>query len=259
MSPENIVPVSPRLIAGRDGIELFFQRFRSSHQKDFGWRFERMVYAGSSWSEPETVSPFQGMPDTRYGVAALPDDRRLLAHNATEYIPMHTRERMTAGLPRLRAGSAPVDRERIEILTLEPSDAAVAPPVRVELSGYEGARRDTRGPPRRPPITVGPDLPAALGRHAPHSHPLQVHVAQRRDAAAAFRWAVDHNAWTGGADRARWEYMSYNGGAGSRRRWRPSPAAAASGPSSASRGNNPATQHLYTRPATRRRATGASP
>ena len=99
LSPENIVPVSPRLVAGPDGIELFFQRFRSSHQKDFGWRLERIVYAGSSWSDPETVSPFQGMPDTRYGVAALPDDRRLLAHNATEYIPMHTRERMDAGLP----------------------------------------------------------------------------------------------------------------------------------------------------------------
>ena len=77
---EYIVPVSPRLVAGRDGIELFFQRFRSRHQKDFGWGLERMVYSGSSWSEPETVSPFQGMPDTRYGVATLADGRRVVAH-----------------------------------------------------------------------------------------------------------------------------------------------------------------------------------
>ena len=72
--PEYIVPVSPRLIAGPRGIELFFQRFRSSDYVDFGWRLERMVYSGSTWSDPETVSPFHGMPDTRYGVAALPDE-----------------------------------------------------------------------------------------------------------------------------------------------------------------------------------------
>ena len=212
LSPENIVPVSPRLIAGRDGIELFFQRFRSSHQKDFGWRFERMVYSGSSWSEPETVSPFQGMPDTRYGVAALPDDRRLLAHNATEYIPMHTRERMTDGLPRLRAGSAPVDRERIEILTLEPSDAAVAPPVRVEFSGYEGARRDSPQARRDGrTITVGDQTYQLLwGDMHRHSHLSKCMSPNDGTPLQHFRWAVDHNRMDWWALTEHLEYMSYN-------------------------------------------------
>ena len=212
LSPEFIVPVSPRLVAGRDGIELFFQRFRSSHQKDFGWRLERIVYAGSSWSDPETVSPFQGMPDTRYGVAALDDDRRVVAQNATEYIPMHTRERMEAGLPRLRAGSAPVDRERIEILTLAPSAAAVAPPVRVEFARYEGSRTDNPEARRDGrTLTVGDQTYHLFwGDMHRHSHLSKCMSPNDGTPVQHFRWAIDHNRMDWWALTEHLEYMSYN-------------------------------------------------
>ena len=203
---EYIVPVSPRLVAGRDGIELFFQRFRSRHQKDFGWGLERMVYSGSSWSEPETVSPFQGMPDTRYGVAALADGRRVLAHNATEYIPMQTVERAAAGLPKLRAGSAPVHRERIEVLTLEPSAAAVEPPLRVEFARYEGsrvdnpqARRDGRT------LTVGDQTYHLYwGDMHRHSHLSKCMSPNDGTPVQHFRWPSTTTAWTGGRSPSTW-------------------------------------------------------
>ena len=212
LSPENIVPVSPRLVAGPDGIELFFQRFRSSHQKDFGWRLERIVYAGSSWSEPETVSPFEGMPDTRYGVAPLPDSRRLLAHNATEYIPMHTRERMDAGLPRLRAGSAPVDRERIELLTVAPPPKAAEPPLKVEFAHYEGDRRPTPQARRDGrTITVGDQTYQLLwGDMHRHSHLSKCMSPNDGTPLQHFRWAVDHNRMDWWALTEHLEYLSYN-------------------------------------------------
>lgn len=212
LSPENIVPVSPRLVAGPDGIELFFQRFRSSHQKDFGWRLERIVYAGSSWSDPETVSPFEGMPDTRYGVAPLPDDRRLLAHNATEYIPMHTRERMDAGLPRLRAGSAPVDRERIEILTVAPPPRAEEPPLKVVFARYEGDRRPTPQARRDGrTITVGDQTYQLLwGDMHRHSHLSKCMSPNDGTPLQHFRWAVDHNRMDWWALTEHLEYLSYN-------------------------------------------------
>ncbi len=209
---EYIVPVSPRLVAGRDGIELFFQRFRSRHQKDFGWQLDRIVYAGSSWSEPETVSPFQGMPDTRYGVAALPDDRRVVAHNATGYIPMQTVERAAAGLPKLRAGSAPVARERIEILTVGPPPTAEEPLLKVEFARYEGDRRPTPQARRDGrTITVGDQTYQLLwGDMHRHSHLSKCLSPNDGTPLQNFRWAVDHNRMDWWALTEHLEYLSYN-------------------------------------------------
>ena len=69
---------------------------RSTDYVAFGWRLERMVYSGSTWSDPETVSPFHGTPDTRYGVGALPDGRRVVAHNAMG-LRVHADHRALAG------------------------------------------------------------------------------------------------------------------------------------------------------------------
>ena len=209
---EYIVPVSPRLVVGQNGIELFFRRFRSRHQKDFGWQLDRMVYAGSSWSEPETVSPFQGMPDTRYGVAALPDGRRVVAHNATGYIPMQTVERASAGLPKLRAGSAPVARERIEILTIDPPPPTEDPPLRVEFTPYEGDRRNTPQARRDGrTITVGDQTYQLLwGDMHRHSHLSKCMSPNDGTPLQNFRWAVDHNRMDWWALTEHLEYLSYN-------------------------------------------------
>ena len=211
-SAEYIVPVSPRLIAGRNGIELFFQRFRGSDYSDFGWQLERMVYAGSSWSDPETVSPFQGMPDTRYGVAALPDERRVLAHNATDFAPMQTFERWQSGLPFLRGGAGPVERERIEILTLGPPAAAVEPPLRVEFPRYEGVREDSPQV-RRDGRTItvgGQTYHLYWGDMHRHSHLSKCLAANDGTPVQNFRWAIDHNGMDFWALTEHLEYMSYN-------------------------------------------------
>ncbi len=211
-SAEFIVPVSPRLIAGRRGIELFFQRFRSSSYVDFGWRLERMVYSGSSWSNPETVSPFQGTPDTRYGVAALPDERRVVAHNAMEFAPMQTLERWQAGLPFLCEGAGPVDRERIEVLTLQPPAPADEPPLKVEFARYEGVRED--GPQVRRDgrsITVGDQTYHLYwGDMHRHSHLSKCIAANDGSPVHNFRWAIDHSRMDFWALTEHLEYMSYN-------------------------------------------------
>ncbi len=211
-SAEYIVPVSPRLLAGRDGVELFFQRFRSTHRKDFGWRLERMVYAGSAWSEPAVVSPFQGMPDTRYGVAALGDGRRAVAHNAMEYSPMQTEAREAAGRPPLRRGSSPVAWERIEVVTIDPPPAAPAPPRRAAFRRYEGsrtdypqARRDGRT------LTLGGRTYRLLwGDMHRHSHLSKCLAPNDGSPLHNFRWAVDHNRMDWWALTEHLEYMSYN-------------------------------------------------
>ena len=211
-SAEYIVPVSPRLIVGPRGIELFFQRFRSSNYVDFGWRLERMVYSGSTWSAPETVSPFEGTPDTRYGVAALRDDRRVVAHHATEFAPMQTIERWEAGLPFLRPAAGPVARERIEVLTLAPPDSAVAPPLRVEFQRYEGVRADSpRARRDGRTITVGDQTYHLYwGDMHRHSHLSKCLAANDGTPVQNFRWAIDHNRMDFWALTEHLEYMSYN-------------------------------------------------
>ena len=211
-SAEYIVPVSPRLVAGRHGIELFFQRFRSRHYSEFGWRLERMVYSGSTWSAPETVSPFEGTPDTRYGVAALRDDRRVVAHHATEFAPMQTIERWGLGLPFLRPAAGPVARERLQVVTLDPPDSATEPPLRVDLPRYEGVRaesprirRDGRT------ITVGDQTYHLYwGDMHRHSHLSKCLAANDGTPVQNFRWAIDHNRMDFWALTEHLEYMSYN-------------------------------------------------
>ena len=209
---EHIVPMTPRLLTGPDGVEVFFRRFRSRHHKDFGWGLERVVYSGLSWSEPEAVSPFQGMPDTRYGVAALADGRRMVAHNATEYVPMQTVERAQAGLPKLRAGSAPVARERIEVLTLAPPPAAADPPLRVEFTRYEGSRVD-HPQARRDGRTIsvgGQTYHLYWGDMHRHSHLSKCMSPNDGSPVQHFRWAIDHNRMDFWALTEHLEYMSYN-------------------------------------------------
>ena len=214
-SAEYIVPVSPRLIVGPRGIELFFQRFRSSAYVDFGWRLERMVYSGSTWSDPETVSPFHGTPDTRYGVVALPDERRMVAHNAMDFAPMQSLERWqrrTAVSTRKAPG--PVDRERIEVLTLAiRRSTAVEPPLkRIEFPRYEGVRED-RPRVRRDgrTITVGDQTYRLYwGDLHRHSHLSKCIAANDGSPVHNFRWAIDHNRMDFWALTEHLEYMSYN-------------------------------------------------
>ena len=211
-SAEYIVPVSPRLIVGPRGIELFFQRFRSSNYVDFGWRLERMVYSGSTWSDPQTVSPFHGTPDTRYGVAALPHERRVVAHNAMDFAPMQTLERWQAGLPFLRGGAGPVDRERIEILTIDPPVTAVEPPLKVEFPRYEGVRED-RLRVRRDGCTITVDdqtYHLYWGDMHRHSHLSKCIAANDGSPVHNFRWAIDHNRMDFWALTEHLEYLSYN-------------------------------------------------
>ena len=211
-SAEYIVPVSPRLIVGRRGIELFFQRFRSSDYVDFGWQLERLVYSGSMWSDPETVSPFHGTPDTRYGVAALADGRRVVAHNASEFRPMQTLERWQAGLPFLRDGAGPVSRERIEVLTLAPPAAAVDPPLRIAFPRYEGVREDSPRV-RRDGRTIsvgGQTYHLYWGDMHRHSHLSKCIAANDGSPVHNFRWAIDHNRMDWWALTEHLEYLSYN-------------------------------------------------
>ncbi|MDE2899084.1 MAG: hypothetical protein OXO54_12260 [Chloroflexota bacterium] len=211
-SAEYIVPVSPRLLVGPRGIELYFQRFRSSDYVDFGWRLERMVYSGSTWSDPETVSPFHGTPDTRYGVAALPDERRVVAHNAMDFASMQTLERWRAGLPFLHGGASPATRERIEVLTLAPPAAAAEPPLRVEFPRYEGIREDTPRVRRDGrSITVGDQAYYLYwGDMHRHSHLSKCIAANDGSPVHNFRWAIDHNRMDFWALTEHLEYMSYN-------------------------------------------------
>jgi hypothetical protein len=211
-SAEYIVPVAPRLLAGPNGIELYFRRFRSRDHKDFGWRLERMIYAGSDWSEPELVSPFEGMPDTRFGVAALADGSRLVAHNATEYLPTQTADRAAAGCSKLRAGSAPVTFERIELVTIDPPPPTDDPPTRLQLTRYETARPDYPQATRDGrTLTIGDQTYMLLwGDLHRHSHLSKCLSPNDGSPVENFRWSLDHNRMDWWALTEHLEYLSYN-------------------------------------------------
>jgi hypothetical protein len=210
-SAEYIVPVAPRLIAGSDGIELFFRRFRSRDRKDFGWRLERMVYAGSDWSEPQLLSAHEGMPDTRYGVAALENGLRVVAHNATEYRPTQTVEGEAAGEPIFRRSSGPVSFERVEIVTIDAPPPAAEPPVRVSFKRSEGSR--TPGPQLKRDgrtITIGDQTYMLLwGDMHRHSHLSKCMSPNDGSPVENFRWALDHNRMDWWALTEHLEYLSH--------------------------------------------------
>ena len=211
--PEFIVPVAPRILAGAGGLELYFRRFRSRDVKDFGWTMERIVYAGSDWSAPELVGDFQGMPDTRYGAAFLPDRTTLIAHNATAYTPQNTRERVRDGQPVLRGGSAPVERERIEFVRVgSPESPAPNPPVKVEFKRYEGGRTDYPRVTRdgRSLTLDGQTYQLVWGDLHRHSHLSKCLSPNDGSPIENFRWAVDHNQMDWWALTEHLEYLSYN-------------------------------------------------
>ena len=242
---EYIVPVSPRLVAGRDGIELFFQRFRSRHQKDFGWGLERMVYSGSSWSEPETVSPFPGDAGHALrrggagGRAAGGGAQRHRVHPHADGRASGGRTAEAAGRQRARGSRA----HRSPDARAVPPPAA-EPPLRVEFARYEGsrvdnpqARRDGRT------LTVGDQTYHLYwGDMHRHSHLSKCMSPNDGTPVQHFRWAVDHNRMDWWALTEHLEYLSYNEWRGSRKPWRPSPATAASSRfSGSSGGTTPAT------------------
>ena len=211
--PEFIVPVAPRLLASAGGLELYFRRFRSRDVKDFGWTMERTVYAGSGWSDPELVGDFEGMPDTRYGAALLPDRTTLIAHNATAYTPQNTRERVRDGRPVLRGRSAPVDHERIEFVRVgSPELPAPDPPVKVEFKRYEGGRTDYPRVTRdgRSLTLDGQTYQLVWGDLHRHSHLSKCLSPNDGSPIENFRWAVDHNQMDWWALTEHLEYLSYN-------------------------------------------------
>ena len=203
--------MAPRLIAGSDGIELFFQRFRSQDRKDFGWRLERTIYAGSDWSEPQLVSAHEGMPDTRYGVAVLENGSRVVAHNATEYRPTQTVEGAAAGEPMFRRSSGPVSFERVEVVTIDAPPRAEEPPVRVSFKRDEGSRtcgpqleRDGRT------ITIGDQTYTLVwGDMHRHSHLSKCMSPNDGSPFENFRWALDHNRMDWWALTEHLEYLSH--------------------------------------------------
>ena len=210
IKPEYIVPLAPRLVAGPQGVEVFFRRFRSRHHKDFGWTVERTVYAGSDWSDPERVSEFEGMPDTRYGIVVLPDASRLIAHNATEYAPRMTVEEARTGRTSDRP-SRPVARERIEIVRAAPPPAAERP-VRIQLRPYEGGDMDYPRVSRdgRTVTVDGTELILQWGDMHRHSHLSKCMSANDGTPIENFRWAVDHNSMDWWALTDHLEQLSHN-------------------------------------------------